>query len=55
MQAAIWCALKSIKKNVEQSALRTGAKELFILEGNLVLLLDHPKGCNKIQDHFKDQ
>ena len=48
-------ALKSIKKSAEQCALRTGGKELSILEGNLVLLQDHPKGHNMIQDHFKDQ
>ena len=55
MQAANQHALKSIKKSAEQSALRTGSKELSIMEGNLVLLWDHPKGHNKIQDHFKDQ
>ena len=32
-----------------------GGKELSISEGNLVLLWDHPEGCHKIQDHFKDQ
>ena len=48
-------ALKSIKKSAEQSALRTGGKELSIPEGNLVLLQDHPEGQNKIQECFKDQ
>ena len=55
MQATNQCALKSIKKIAEQSALRTGGKELSIPEGNLVLLWGHPKGDNNIQDHFKDQ
>ena len=55
IQATHQCALKSIGKSAEHSALRTGGKELSIRKGNLVLLQDHPKGCNKIQDHFKDQ
>ena len=55
MKAANQHALKSIKKSAEQNALRTGGKELSIPEGNLVLLWDHPEGCNKIQDCFKDQ
>ena len=55
MQAANQHALRSIKKSAEQSALRTGGKELSIPEGGLVSLLDHPEGHNKIQDHFKDQ
>ena len=42
-------------KSSKQSSLRTGGKELSIPEGILVLLQDHPKGSNKIQDHFKDQ
>ena len=48
MQAANQHALKSIQKSAEQSAARTGAKELSIVEGNLVLLGDHPKCHNKI-------
>ena len=55
MQATNQCALKSIKKSAEQSALRTGGKELSIQKGNLVLLQDHPKGHNNIQDCFRDQ
>ena len=47
--------MKSIKKSAEQSALRTAGKELSIPESNLVLLQDHPEGCNKIKNHFKDQ
>ena len=37
MQAINQGALKSIKKSAEQSALRTGGKELSIPEGNFVL------------------
>ena len=55
MQAVNQHALNSIWKSAEQSALRTWGKELSITKGNLVLLWDHPKGYNKIQDHFKDQ
>ena len=32
-----------------------GGKDLVIPVGNLVLLCDHPKGPNKIQDNNKDQ
>ena len=32
-----------------------GDKDLLIPVGNLVLLHDHPEGCNKIQDNNKDQ
>ena len=52
MQIANQCALKSIKENAEQSALRTGGKELSIPEDNLVFIQHLPKGHNKIQDHF---
>ena len=55
MQATNQHALKSIKKSAEQSAFRTGGKELSIPESNLVLLSDHPEGHSKIQDCFKDQ
>ena len=55
MQAANQYALKNIQKSAEQSALRTGGKELSMPEGNLVLLPDYLKGQNKIQDCFKDQ
>ena len=39
--------------SAEQSILRTGGKELSILEGNLVLLQDYLEGHNKIQDCFE--
>ena len=55
MKAANQRALKSIKKSAEQSALRTGGKELPIPEGNLALLQDQPEDHNKIKDCFKDQ
>ena len=55
MQAANQHALKNIQRSAEQSLLRTRGKEFSIPEGNLVLLWDHPKGHNKIQDHSKYQ
>ena len=42
MQAIDLCALKSIQRSAEQSALRTDGNELSIQEVNLVLLQDHP-------------
>ena len=54
IQAINQCSLKSIKKSAEQSALRTGGKDLSIPEVNVVLQ-DHPKGHNNTQGHFKDQ
>ena len=50
MQAADQCTLKNILKSAEQCALRTEGKELSNLEGNFILLWDHPKGHNKIQE-----
>ena len=54
-------ALKHIKQGAKKSQIRTGGKSLQIPIGNLVLLRDHPKGHNKIQDklfvvvnHHKD-
>ena len=46
-------ALKHIKQSAKKSQIRTGGKSLQIPIGNLVLLKDHPKGCNKIQDNHK--
>ena len=43
-------ALKRIKTGAEKSVSQAGGKALKILIGNLVLLSDHPEGCNKIQD-----
>ena len=46
-------ALKYIKQSAKKSQIRTGGKTLQIPRENLVLLRDHPKGCNKIQDNHK--
>ena len=46
-------ALKRIKTSAEKSVSWAGEKALDIPVGNLVLLIDHPKGCNKIQDNYK--
>ena len=48
-------ALKHIKQSAKKSQIRTGGKSLKILIGNLVLLRDHPEGCNKIQDSYKSE
>ena len=48
-------ALKHIKQSAKKSQIRTGSKSLQIPIGNLVLLRDHPKGCNKIQDSYKSE
>ena len=39
----------------KRSQIRTGGKSLQIPIGNLVLLRDHPEGCNKIQDNNKSE
>ena len=43
-------ALKQIKASVKKNHDRVGGKDLLILEGNVVLLKDHPEGRKKIQD-----
>ena len=48
-------ALKHIKESVKKIEIRTGGKSLQIPIGNLVLLRDYPKGCNKIQDNYKSK
>ena len=48
-------ALKRMKTSAEKSVSQAGGKALNILIGNLVLLHDHPKGCNKIQDNYKNE
>ena len=45
--------LKHIRQSAKKSQVRTGGKTLHIPIGNLVLLQDHPEGCNKIQDNYK--
>ena len=48
-------ALKRMKISAEKSVSRAGGKALDIPIGNLVLLHDHPEGCNKIQDNYKNE
>ena len=48
-------ALQYIKQSTKKSQIRTGGKSCQIPIGNLVLLRDHPKGCNKIQDNYKSE
>ena len=48
-------ALKRMKISAEKSVSQAGGKALNIPIGNLVLLHDHPKGCNKIQDNYKNE
>ena len=54
MSANRW-ALKHIKQSARKSQIRTGGKSLQIPIGNLVLLRDHPKGHNTIQDNYKSE
>ena len=53
--AANQWALRSIRQSMQKSAGRLNQKLLEIPEGNLVLLRDHPEGCNKIQDKYKSE
>ena len=46
---------ENIKATNAKICKATGGKDLVIPIGNLVLLYDHPEGCNKIQDNNKDQ
>ena len=46
--------LKCIWQSTQWSSQRQNSKWLDIQEGNLVLLLHHPEGCNKIQDKCKE-
>ena len=48
-------ALKRMKISAEKSVSWAGGKALNIPIGNLVLLHDHPKGWNKIQDNYKNE
>ena len=54
MGANRW-ALKHIRQNAKKSQVRTCGKTLHIPIGNLILLWDHPEGCNKIQDNYKSE
>ena len=44
-----------MKMSAEKSVSWAGGKAHNILIGNLVLLHDHPKGRNKIQDNYKNE
>ena len=44
-----------MKISAEKSVSWAGGKALNIPIGNLVLLHDHPKGGNKIQDNYKNE
>ena len=48
-------ALKHIKQSATKGQTRTGGKTLHIPVGNLVLLRDHPKGPQQIQDNYKSK
>ena len=48
-------AQKNIKATNAKNRKAAGGKDLVIPVGNLILLRDHPKGRNKIQDNNKDQ
>ena len=48
-------ALQRIKQSAEKLVAQAGGKDLKIPTGNFVLLHDHPKGWNKIQDHYKSE
>ena len=48
-------ALKRMKISAEKSVSQAGGNALNIPMGNLVLLSDHSKGCNKIQDNYKNE
>ena len=48
-------ALRSIWQSIQKSAERLNKKLLEIPEGNLILLHDHPEGCKKIQNKYKNE
>ena len=48
-------ALKRMKTSAQKSVTWAAGKALEIPIGNLVLLHDHPKGHNKIQDNYKNE
>ena len=53
--AANQWALRSIGQSTQKNAGRLNQKSLEIPEGNLVVLQDHPEGCNKIKDKYKSK
>ena len=52
-------ANKHAQKNIKASSAKNkkvvGGKDMLIPVGNLILLRDHPEGCNKIQDNNRGQ
>ena len=48
-------AFRRMKISAEKSVSLAAGKALNIPIGNLVLLPDHPEGCNKIQDNYKNE
>ena len=44
-----------MKVSAEKSVSLAGGKALEIPLGNLVLLLEHPEGHNKIQDNYQSK
>ena len=55
IKAANRRALRSIMKHAGNRVEKAGRKDLYIPEGNVVLLRDHPEGRNKIQDGYKSE
>ena len=55
VKAANKRALRSITKHAGNRVGQAGGKDLYISEGNVVLLRDHPEGRNKIQDGYKSE
>ena len=47
--------MKNIKAIEAKNKRTSKGKDLDILVGNLVLLQDHPEGCNKVQDRNKSE
>ena len=48
-------ALKGIHKTTNHNKDCTSSEDITIPVGNHVLLRNHPKGCNKIQDWYKSE
>ena len=49
------CTQKNIKASNSKNRKVVRGKDMLIPVRNLILLQDHPEGCNKIQDNNKDQ
>ena len=49
------CTQKNIKASNSKNRKVVGGKDMLIPVRNLILLWDHPEGCNKIQDNNIDQ